>query len=241
MDKVEAEKILRSAEYWHYPFDLPWGKTSPHKVDHAERHFKRRRHFFEPLLGFHGGTLAGLRVLDLGCCQGFWSFESLKAGATSTFGIDSSAAFIQEAKALGTILDMNGASFLESNLEDDAWWQNTGGSSDITLFLGLFYHLVAPVSVLRRAMKLTRRTIVVDTEVISGEQPWLSLRPRDTEEPTTKKSRPVSNLRMVPTPAALAALLIDGGFTQMVTMKTATEMPIDYTSGVRVSIIARRA
>lgn len=240
MSKEDAERILRNAEYWHYPFDLPWGRTAPHKSDHADRHFKRRRHFFEPLLSLCAGSLAGQNVLDLGCCQGFWSFECLKAKASSVLGIDSWSGFVEEAKAIATILDIPGTmTFRTANLEDDLWWTAVE-PVEITLFLGLFYHLTDPVSVLRRAMKLTKRVIVVDTEVATAEGLSLVLRRRDPNEPTTKKSGCSSTLRTVPTPAALVEILKDGGFKQTMLLKAASDAPTEYVVGSRISIIAWR-
>src|SRR5262245_47014449 len=187
MDLDQAKAVLEKVEYWHYPFDLPWGRTSPHKPGHDSRHFLRRNHFFQPLLEICGGSLKGRNVLDLGCCQGCWTFESVKAGAAWTVGMDSSAAFIQEAKALQAVLGFEKCSFFKSHMEDDRWWEKLQGEFDVTLFLGLFYHLTDPVFVLRKAMDLTHEIIIVDTEVMPGEQPLLSLRPRDPNELTTWK------------------------------------------------------
>lgn len=237
MDPEAAERILRNTEYWHYPFDLPWGRTAPNKVGHDQRHFQRRRHFFAPLLEIYGGSLEGKSVLDLGCCQGFWSFECAKAGAT-VLGIDSSEAFIEEATALQTVLGIDRCEFLLSHLEEEAWWTKTGKRT-ITLFLGLFYHLTDPVFVLRKAMEKTTETIIVDTEVVPGEEASLVLKSRDLVEPTTRKSNLSSKLRVVPRVAAIMELLKDGGFEPKL-FEPAGDMPGDYLAGNRVSIFARR-
>lgn len=240
MDFNQAKVILQKAEYWHYPFDLPWGRTSPQKPGHGDRHFLRRRHFFEPLIASFGGSLTGKRVLDLGCCQGFWSFESVKSGAALALGIDSSTAFIQEAEALKTVLNFRDCSFFRAHLENDPWWAKVEEGVDITLFLGLFYHLTDPVFVLRKAMALTREVMIVDTEVAYGETPSLFLVPRNLEELTTRKSGLTSALRTVPTVAALVELLKDGGFPRVTIFNPATDMPGEYRAGLRVSILARR-
>lgn len=237
MDHETAERILRNTEYWHYPFDLPWGRTTPNKAGHDQRHFQRRRHFFEPLLEIYGGSLEGRSLLDLGCCQGFWSFECAKAGA-NVFGIDSSEAFIQEAVALQTVLGIERCEFLRAHLEEEAWWTKTG-KRQITLFLGLFYHLTDPVFVLRKAMEKTTETIIVDTEVVPETGAALFVKNRDLVEPTTRKSNLTSKLRIVPTVEAVVELLKDGGFEA--TVLPATEnAPGDYQAGMRVSVIGRR-
>ena len=240
--RQEAEQILRRAEYWHYPFDLPWGPVAPDKPGTQERHAQRRRHFFEPLLAGYGGSLRGKRVLDLGCCQGFWSFEAARAGASACLGIDSSAAFVAEARALRALAkaDTLGiCEFRQAHLEDDPWWTGIG-PFDVCLFLGLFYHLAEPTYVLRRAMALTRETIVVDTVVQPGKEPILALVPRNPDEPSTARSGLTTNLRAKPTVAAVVALLEDGGFTRVDVLPPREPMPRDYLNGRRISVIARR-
>ena len=250
LTEQEAEAILRRVEYWHYPFDLAWGRAVPAKRRHDVRHQQRRVHFFEPLLRSYGGSLAGKRVLDLGCCQGFWSFEAARAGATSCLGLDSSEAFVEEARALRTVLRIDNCTFRQAHLEDDPWWQGIE-PVEVCLFLGLFYHLTDPVAVLRRAMELTREVIIVDTQVWTQGSPRATVAPpadapalilveRNPEEPTTAGSGMTSMLRAVPTRAALLALLKDGGFASAEVLAPRPPMPRDYLAGRRVSIIARR-
>jgi hypothetical protein len=101
----EAESILQEVRYWHYPFDLPKGTTVPNRpgVD-PKRHLLRKRHFFDRLVARYSGSLSGKAVLDLGCCQGFWSFHASRAGAINCVGIDSSQTFVREAQAIGTVV-----------------------------------------------------------------------------------------------------------------------------------------
>lgn len=239
MTRAEAERVLRGTEYWHYPFDLPWASVSASKTGTNERHEQRRRHFFEPLVERFGGSLAGGRVLDLGCCQGFWAFEAARAGAASCLGLDSSAAFIEEARALRTILGVEGCEFRQAHLEDDVWWEGLA-PFDVVLYLGLFYHLADPLSVLRRGMALCRGSIVVDTVVTQGEEPILALVPRNPNEPSTRNSGLSTGIRVKPTPAALVALLKDGGFGEVEVLPNREPMPRDYVNGNRVSVIAHR-
>lgn len=236
----DAREVLEKARYWHYRFDFPWGATTPSRPGWAERVEKRRRHFFVPLLESYGGTLAAKRVFDLGCCQGYWSFECRKAGAETVLGIDSSAAFLEEARAAADVLGVDGCSFLEANLEEDAWWEKVGMPREITLFLGTLYHLTDPIHALRKAMKLTTETLMVDGETILGEAPSLQLRPRTPEEPTTVRSGVTSAIRTVPTASALVWLLKDGGFRSIKVLEPGPNMPQDYQAGTTVSIIATR-
>jgi SAM-dependent methyltransferase len=235
----EARRVIDGALYWHYAFRLPWTTTVPTKPGWGERVEKRRGHFFRALLDGHGGTLAGKNVLDLGCCQGYWSFESRRAGAASVLGIDSSEAFVREAEAVRAVLGVDGCSFARFHLEDDPWWTQVG-RREVTLFLGTLYHLTDPVHALRRAMAVTTETLVVDGEVVPERSPSFHLRPRTPGEPTTARSGATSGLRAVPTVAAIVALLRDGGFRSVDVLEPGPAMPPDYLAGTTASVIARR-
>jgi tRNA (mo5U34)-methyltransferase len=238
VNEQEAEEILRATEYWHYPFELPWQQVAPTRAS-LERHHLRRQHFFEPLLDFYGGSLAGKTILDLGCCQGFWSFEAAKVGAVSCLGIDSSKLFIREARALSTILQIGGCEFLRAHVEEASCWEHLS-PRDVTLFLGLFYHLADPLFVLRQAMRCTSQTIVIDTNVTGDKGSSLTIVPRDAFEPTTRNSQVKTKIRVVPSRAALRDLLADGGFRRIEFLKPHSRMLREYRKGERVSVIAHR-
>jgi 2-polyprenyl-3-methyl-5-hydroxy-6-metoxy-1,4-benzoquinol methylase len=239
--KEEAEEILQKVEYWHYPVELPGGRTKPSRpgVD-EKRHFLRKQHFFDPLIDIYGGSLRGKDVLDLGCCQGFWSFEAGKAGARSCTGIDSSGVFITEARAIAEVLAIRNCEFECRHLETDSWWQGLG-AFHITFFLGLFYHLADPIFVFRKAASLTLETIVVDTETIAQDGSYLKIVTRDLQEFTTRKSNVTSKIRVVPTKDALCDLLSDQGFSIIHCLQPDANMPPEYLSGHRLSLIARRS
>lgn len=241
MNQAEAREILEKAEYWHYAFRFPWGETVPGKKGWKERVELRKKHLFTPLLEQNKGSFQGKRVLDLGCCQGYWSFESRKAGARSVLGIDSSEAFIMEARAVRTILGIDECSFSHAHLEEEAWWDLVGDPRDIVLMLGVFYHLTDPVHVLRKAMEMTEETLVIDGEVVVGDAPAFYLRKRTPGEPTTERSGMTSSLRSVGTVSAIVELLKDGGFKSIQVLSPAKDMPADYHAGTTVSIIASRA
>lgn len=240
MSLEEAKSITDQVEYWHYKFRFPWGETTPGKNGWAERVEKRRRHFFDPLLELYGGSLNHKNVLDLGCCQGYWSLLSKNSGADSVLGIDASESFIREANAVQKILGPGGCSFVKANLEEDAWWDQVGQARDITLLLGTLFHLTDPAYVLRRAMRLTRETIVIDGEVLREDEPRINLIRRTPGEPTTARSGMTSDIRAVASPEAIKWILKDGGFKTIRRLEPHGEMPDDYKDGRTVSFIATR-
>jgi len=239
VNRREAEGILRETQYWHYPFQLPWGRVRPTKADHGDRHQWRWRHFFAPLLEAYGGSLTGKTVLDLGCCQGFWTFEAVKAGAASCLGLDATERFVEEAEAARTILGFERCEFRRAHLGRDRWAEALE-PFHVTLLLGLLYHLDDPLGVLRDAMQLTTETIVIDTEVGPQETPIFTLVPRDAHEPTTAGVKSASSFRLVPSPSAIRSLLVDGGFDSVRLLTPDPAMLPEYRSGHRISVIAQR-
>jgi SAM-dependent methyltransferase len=239
MNRSAAEEIIGQVEYWHYPFELPSGTTKPSRpgVDPA-RHWRRKRHFFDPLIRVYGGSLRGKNVLDLGCCQGFWSMHASRAGACCV-GIDSSEAFVREASAVAEVLAIENCEFRCFHLENDPWWQDVA-PAHITFFLGLFYHLADPLFVLRKAAVLTLETMVVDTESVAGAGSYLKIVPRQAQEFTTRNSNITTGIRVVPTRQAVHELLADQGFSDIQYLSPDSSMPSEYLSGERVSFIARR-
>ena len=241
MTKQEAESILRSVEYWHYPFELPGGTTKPSRPGVDERrHQLRKRHFFDPLVALYGGSLNGKSVLDLGCCQGFWSFQASRAGAERCLGTDSSSAFVAEAKAIAVELEIGNCEFRCQHLENDLWWTDLQ-PFQVTFFLGLFYHLADPILVFRKAASLTQETMVIDTEIVPGEGSFLTIVGRDPQEPTTVRSNISSKIRLVPTKQALCDLLANEGFSVIQCLQPHPPIPPEYLSGNRLSIIAQRS
>jgi tRNA (mo5U34)-methyltransferase len=240
MTKQEAEAILRNVEYWHYPFTLPSGTTVPSRPGaDPKRHLLRKTHFFDRLVSRYSGSLQGKSVLDLGCCQGFWSFHATRAGAARCDGIDSSETFVRQAQAVAILLGIQNCNFRCRQLEDDPWWEEQV-PCEITLMLGLFYHLLDPIFVLRKAAALTLETLVVDTRILPNRGMALGVFQRDPNEPTTCQSNVASGLRLVPTRRALLSLISDAGFDEIECVKPHWRMPLEYHTGRRITVIASK-
>src|SRR5436309_15490459 len=99
MDAHELQQRIAAFPRWHYRFEFDGGIATPTpEVTSANRHEQRRRYSFEPLVQLCGGTLAGRRVLDLGCNAGLFSLLSLQAGADFVLGVDGREQYVEQAK-----------------------------------------------------------------------------------------------------------------------------------------------
>src|SRR5207249_2724124 len=85
-------------------------------------------------------TLAGRRVLDIGCNAGYMSFAAKRLGAEYVLGIDtnlgSSSSFIEQAEFCRGVLGLQ-VDFWEQSLFDFT----PQGPFDVVLFCGVLYHL----------------------------------------------------------------------------------------------------
>src|SRR5438874_11343056 len=86
---------IASFPRWHYEFELDGHLTPIFDPAYANRHRQRRRYFFDALLHTCGGSLKGLRVLDLGCNAGFWSLAAIEGGCDLVYGVDGRAMHVE--------------------------------------------------------------------------------------------------------------------------------------------------
>src|SRR5262245_22807001 len=98
MDDTELLRRIQSFPRWHYEIDLGRHKTPIFDPSIINRHRQRRAYFFDPLQKLCGGTLAGKRVLDLGCNAGYWSLLAVEAGCEFVLGIDGRVTHVEQAE-----------------------------------------------------------------------------------------------------------------------------------------------
>jgi tRNA (mo5U34)-methyltransferase len=105
----------------------------------------------------------GLRVLDIGCRDGFYAFELERRGA-NVLGIDYAepavTGFSIAAEALGSRVDYRVENVYDLSPERD-------GLFDVVLFLGVLYHLRNPLLALDRVRSMAARggTVFVETQL----------------------------------------------------------------------------
>lgn len=126
--------------------------------------------------------LAGLRVLDVGCRDGLFSFEAERRGATEVIGIDndlSVAATEFLIPHLGSKVRM-----IKMNLYDLA--PEVFGLFDVVLFPGVLYHLRYPIWGLKKILSVLkdRAMFVIETGILDGlEDHALMYCPTGAESP----------------------------------------------------------
>jgi tRNA (mo5U34)-methyltransferase len=112
--------------------------------------------------------LTNKRVLDIGCAEGFFSFEAERRGAREVIGIDSFPDSIRRFNITKAARQSNATAFLMSvyDLEPKRL-----GTFDIVLFYGVFYHLKHPQHALERIRTVCTGEILFQTLI--SEEPAL--------------------------------------------------------------------
>jgi tRNA (mo5U34)-methyltransferase len=104
--------------------------------------------------------LSGKRVLDIGCWDGFYSFEAERHGA-EVVAVDCwrPPNFFKAHEALNSKVEFRELSVYEVS-------RRKLGSFDIVLFLGVLYHLRHPLLGLERVCEVAKEQAIIESHVI---------------------------------------------------------------------------
>lgn len=221
MTRDEIQSGLKMLEPWFHRIDLGNGiftKTESvmgEPVDHP-------RETWEIIQQCLPADLTGKSVLDVGCNGGFYCVEAKRRGAGRVLGVDGQRQHVRQAlfvrKVLG--LDLEFRRFSVYDLRPA-----TVGVFDITLALGLVYHLKHLVLALERLHDVTKELLIIETAIIPPEQTPESfvqalgeirqkLHPLVYAENPPEAKEQVYNW-FLPSPEALRALLMNVGFEEV--------------------------
>lgn len=176
MQGEEIRRKIASFPTWHYQLDLKGNLTPIHKEDRVNRHRQRKAYFFDPLVDLFGGSLAGKRVLDLGCNAGFWSLCAAEAGCDYVLGLDGRQMHVDQANLVFEVneVEENRYDFVAANLFDVDL--SSFGAFDIVLCLGLMYHISKPVDLMERIAQVNSDVLLIDTTLSTVPGSYLEIK-----------------------------------------------------------------
>jgi len=164
MDARELEQRIAAFGGWQYEFRFDGDVRTPVN-DRAlvNRQRERRRYFFEALLRATDGTLAGKRVLDLGCSAGYWSLAAIEAGAEFVLGVDAQRSYVEQAQLVfeAKAVDPARYRFERANVFE----LDLDEHFDVVLCLGLLDRVSRPFELFERMSRTAAELIVIDCEV----------------------------------------------------------------------------
>lgn len=190
---------------WHHQIDFGNGILSPGNTSLDVLQQQAAVYFKD--------DVTGLTVLDIGCWDGFNSFEAKRRGAARVLATDHFAWSDQcwgsresfELARVHLALDVEVRDIDIPDLSLD-----TVGAFDVGLFLGVFYHLRNPFAALERVGRLCERTIVVEShlDALDLHRPAMIFYPSNelADDPTNWWG---------PNPACIVAMLTDLGFERV--------------------------
>jgi len=106
--------------------------------------------------------LGGLRVLDVGCAEGYFSFEAERRGAREVVSVDSFPDSVRRFNLCRAALGSKATPYLCNvyDLNPKAF-----GTFDLVLFYGVLYHLRHPLLALERILSVCTGSMLLQTAI----------------------------------------------------------------------------
>jgi tRNA (mo5U34)-methyltransferase len=168
MTRQEILSELKRLEPWFHRIDLGGGlftKTESvmgEPVDHPYGPWQT----IQKLLP---ADLSGITLLDVGCNAGFYALEAKRRGAKRVLGVDGQRQHVRQGLFVRKVLGLE-VEFRRLNVYELS--PRVVGQFDITLALGLLYHLKHPILALENLYRVTKELLVIETAIMPvGETP----------------------------------------------------------------------
>ena len=122
--------------------------------------------------------LSGQRVLDIGCAEGFFSFEAERRGAAEVVSIDPDPNYSRRFQLVKIANDSKAVVYRTSIYDLSP---RTFGTFDVVFFFGVLYHLRHPMLALERIREVCTGTILAQSACEEppgfGDEPYCHFYP----------------------------------------------------------------
>jgi tRNA (mo5U34)-methyltransferase len=158
----------------------------------------------------------GMRVLDVGCAEGFFSFEAERRGAAEVIAVDSFPGSIERFNIVRSALKSRATGYL-CNVYDLS--PKTLGTFDIVMFFGVLYHVKHPWYALEKIASVCTGTLLLQTLVTDDPQyrdlslSWFHPFGIESGPPEARQYDPT--VFWVPTPECTRNLVKASGFVNV--------------------------
>lgn len=239
------------ARRWFYEFDLPDGtKTASYLPLGVEKvHSTRLEMLWRGLAPVAAGRWAELSVIDIACHQGYFAMQLAQKGCRDVLAVDARAEHIADTALIAQAYGLGNLRTLQADIArlDPA----SLGTFDVTLMLGLLYHLENPVGAMRLARSLTRRACVIETQLVpnmTGVVDWGantfqrsmigSFAIIDETDETHAPEASTTGICLCPSYEALVWVLRKVGFARVERVAPPAGAYEQHASGKRVVVVA---
>ncbi len=251
MTKEEKARWVNTPPAWMYEFDLGDGIKTPLLLEELRSVHQTRENMILPVIDeFFPTGLAGKRCLDVACNEGYFSHLLYRRGAVVK-GIDVRETNIERARKVQSILgyDLTRLVFQTEDFFDN---RDAADTYDLTLFLGLLYHIENPMGALRLLHKITKTLCIIETQltrqtvpIISGwgqtqvtlELP-ASLGVYQQTDMDTNNLAAYNSLSFIPNVAAAMLMLSSAAFTRVTQLVAPPGSNLQYLNNDRGVFLA---
>lgn len=224
---AEIRQGIEELGPWFYHFKFGAGlETTPAIPPSVVGIFDTRLRMVLSAVDSHfGDRLRNIDCLDVGCHEGFYSLAMAQRGVRSVVGVDAREENLRRARFAAEAMGTHGIIYRQGRVETLA--ADLGRTFDLTLFLGLLYHVEDPMRCLRQIAELTSELCVIETQVVDevegfaewGSRDWkrpyqgiLALIDETGEFDAGNRETGVSPVATCPSPKALLFMLRHAGF-----------------------------
>ena len=242
-----VEATLAEHAPWFYKYVFSNGAVTETQDELADTIHSTRAELVFPFLDtVFRGRWHQVRCLDVACHEGWFATQVALRGAREVMGIDIRDDHVVKASMVRDLGEMDNITFSQGDLYRIKPEQH--GTFELTLFLGILYHLDNPLEALRIMRSLTRSLCVVESQVARPgpelECLWGSGIPRKgpgmavvwSDEGHVEQGKPVV---LVPTLNALSEMLYAVGFDRLYLCVPSRSVYEQYPNYDRVVIFAQ--
>jgi len=226
----EVQERIAALGPWFYEFDLgAHGRTTSVLSPRVLPIHQTRLEMVSGLVeSYFGDRLPQIRCIDVGCHEGYYSVAMARKGVREVRGIDVRESNLAKARLIADVLGFRNVVYEQTNCED-LRVEDTG-QYELSLLLGLLYHLENPMLCLRNISRITGELCVIETQVIDevegmaewGAREWtrpyhgvLALIDESGEFYNQSAETGASPLATCPSPNALRFMLKQAGFRRV--------------------------
>jgi tRNA (mo5U34)-methyltransferase len=194
-----------------------------------------------------GSRLRNIECLDIGCHEGFYSLAMARRGVRSVVAIDARPENLNRARFVTEAMGVNNVVYRQGRVETLA--DDQARTFELTLFLGLLYHVEDPMRCLRQVAAVTGELCVLETQVVEeveghaewGSREWtrpyqgvLAVIDETGEFDAGNRETGVSPMATCPSPKALLFMLKQAGFRRAEILKPPSDAYEQHARGQRV-------
>lgn len=249
MSPAEIRQGIETLGPWFYRFEFGSGiETTPAIPESVVGIFDTRLRMVMSAVDAHfGDRLSDIDCLDIGCHEGFYSLAMARRGVRSVVAVDARQENLRRARFVANAMGVDGIDYRQGQVETLA--ADIGRTFDLTLFLGLLYHVEDPMRCLRQVAAVTAEFCVIETQVVDevegfaewGSREWtrpyhgvVALIDESGEFDAGNRETGVSPVATCPSPKALLFMLKHAGFRRAQILAPSADAYEQHARGKRV-------